>query len=253
MTGPYAAYNGEHIGSAAISAADYSQVTGTNKQFYLVSITGLNSAGNGEPVVTLNTTQGAGQVKVMVNGPKQGDPAFLWDFGETKVVAGAAITVGQLVMSDSSGRVIPFVNNGVNVAIGECRLPTINGAGDVITCFMWPSAGFGEVESAISNGLTAHAGGGQASATALVVGWNRLSTVATLGDSAQLPAAVAGSQVIVANDGAANADIYSQNGGTDTIDGVAGSTAVVITAAHRSMFICLTTGAWISLGMTKST
>lgn len=108
--------------------------------------------------------------------------------------------------------------------------------------------GAGGVVKPAYDGLTARAGGGQASATQLNYGINRLSTVATLNDSAALPPAIAGAQVIVINDGAAAAKIYGVNGGSDTIDGTAGSTGVTLTNNKRTTFECLTNGKWISFG-----
>lgn len=99
------------------------------------------------------------------------------------------------------------------------------------------------------DGLAARAGGGQALATQLNYGLNRLATVATLNDSAQLPNAVSGSEVVVVNDGAAAAKIYAKNGSSDTIDGVSGATGVTLTNAKRTLFKCLTDGKWISFGM----
>ena len=93
--------------------------------------------------------------------------------------------------------------------------------------------------------ITAHAGGGRGSASALQYGWNRISVCATNADSVVLPAAVAGASVVVINDGAANAQIFGA--ASDTVDGVTGSTGVVITAAKRDILFCLTAGAWQSL------
>ena len=98
--------------------------------------------------------------------------------------------------------------------------------------------------------ITAHAGGGKASATPLVAGLNRITVCATNGDSVLMPPAVSGAEVVVINDGAANAQVFGQ--GTDTIDGVATATGVVLTAAKRDIFFCLTAGAWQSLEGVKS-
>ncbi len=59
-----------------------------------------------------------------------------------------------------------------------------------------------------------------------------------------LPAAVAGDLRIVFNDGAAATQVFAN--GSDTIDGTAGATGVPLTNAKRAMFVCLTTGAWVS-------
>ncbi|MHB1950116.1 MAG: hypothetical protein ACYCQK_01425 [Acidiferrobacteraceae bacterium] len=96
-----------------------------------------------------------------------------------------------------------------------------------------------------ADAITAHAGGGQASATALTAKLNRITTVAALGDSVALPAAVAGLEVIVMNAAAANAcDIFPN--GTDTINALAASTAVRINAGTLVMFGCTVAGKWQS-------
>lgn len=99
--------------------------------------------------------------------------------------------------------------------------------------------------------ITAHAGGGRSSASALQYGWNRVSVCATNADSVVLPAAVAGASVLVIQDGAANAQVFGA--GSDTVDGVAGATGVVLSAAKRAWFYCTTAGAWQSLTGVKAT
>lgn len=63
-------------------------------------------------------------------------------------------------------------------------------------------------------GITAHAGGGQGSATALTEEFNEVTTCATAGDSVKLPAAVLGKSIIVFNDGAAYCDVFPVTSGT---------------------------------------
>lgn len=108
------------------------------------------------------------------------------------------------------------------------------------------------IETSIADTITAHAGGGQATAVPLVKRWNRISVCATAADSVALPPAIPGAEVFVVNDGAAAAQVFGFNGGTDTIDGVAGATGVALTNAKRDIFRCLTAGAWISMLEAKS-
>ncbi len=70
-----------------------------------------------------------------------------------------------------------------------------------------------------NTGLTALAGGGKTGATALAYGVNRISTVATSGDSVQLPAAVQGQLVRIINAGANPCIVFPA--GTDTVNGLA--------------------------------
>lgn len=77
-----------------------------------------------------------------------------------------------------------------------------------------------------ATGITAFAGGGQASATALTEEVNNVTTVATAGDSVKLPAAVAGKHVYVKNSGATALDIFPAS--ADSIDALAVNLAVRI-------------------------
>jgi hypothetical protein len=80
----------------------------------------------------------------------------------------------------------------------------------------------------VTNSITAFATGGQASATALTTRFNVVTTVASPGDSVKLPAAAAGLQVTVANQGASAMDLFPASG--DAIDGGSVDTAVSVAA-----------------------
>lgn len=95
-----------------------------------------------------------------------------------------------------------------------------------------------------TTGLVAFAGGGKASATPLQPGVNVVATCATTADSVLLPAAKAGMLVVVFNAGAAAAQVFGA--GTDTIDGAATGTGVVLTNAKRALYIATADGVWIS-------
>lgn len=92
--------------------------------------------------------------------------------------------------------------------------------------------------------ITAFAGGGQSSATALAKDINRISTCASTGDSVKLPAGVAGMCVFVHNDGANAADIFPFLG--DFIDSLAADTAIQLKAGKNVMLFCTSTGKWKS-------
>jgi hypothetical protein len=103
---------------------------------------------------------------------------------------------------------------------------------------------FGE---SASDSLTAHAGGGQASALVLTSELNRVSTVATSGDSVALPVSFAGLTIIVENAGANPMQVYGA--GTDTINGVATATGVSQMASSVVIYTCYTAGAWFANGL----
>jgi hypothetical protein len=94
-----------------------------------------------------------------------------------------------------------------------------------------------------ANTITAHVGGGQASATQLTKHLNQVKTVASAGDSVKLPAAVQGLTVIVNNAAAANAlDCFPSSGNSINIQ--TADTALSIVANTTVMFICALTGTW---------
>lgn len=92
--------------------------------------------------------------------------------------------------------------------------------------------------------LTAHAGGGQGSATQLLTGVNEVATVATAADSVQLPAAIAGSIVMVTNAGGASMKVFGKSGRTDTINGTAGATGVDQSNGLSATYFCPVDTKW---------
>lgn len=92
--------------------------------------------------------------------------------------------------------------------------------------------------------LTAHSGGGQGSATQLAGGFNEVTTVAVAADSVKLPAAAAGSFVVVKNDGANAMDVFPATG--DTINDGSANAAVSIGAGVVASFRAVNTTDWES-------
>lgn len=100
--------------------------------------------------------------------------------------------------------------------------------------------------SQADNALTAFAGGGQASATALTKQINRVTTVASAADSVKLPAAKAGAEVWVINAAAANAmTVYPQTG--EVINALSANTGLSVAANKTIAFVCAVDGTWNSL------
>lgn len=92
-------------------------------------------------------------------------------------------------------------------------------------------------------GITARAGGGQALATPLLMTNNRVTTVATAADSVLLPAAVAGSRVVVFNATATNAmNVFPATG--QFINLLAVNTAFSVPAGRGCEFVCCVDGTW---------
>jgi len=94
-----------------------------------------------------------------------------------------------------------------------------------------------------TNGITAYAGGGQTNAVALTATYNRITTVATAGDSVKLPAAIAGSRTVVFNKAAANSlNVFPATG--DAINALSANAAYALAATKGVEFICCVTGIW---------
>src|SRR5262249_27103754 len=89
-----------------------------------------------------------------------------------------------------------------------------------------------------TTGLTATAGGGQATAKLLAFGINQVATVASGSDSVQLPPCNVGSVVFVTNDGANSMTVFGFLGRSDTINGTAGSTGLAQAAAAHALYVC---------------
>jgi hypothetical protein len=94
-----------------------------------------------------------------------------------------------------------------------------------------------------TDSLTAHAGGGQGSATALPSMFNRVTTVATAADSVVLPASVAGMCITVTNAAAANSmNVFPASG--DAINALGANAAFAMAAGKTAEFVCITAGQW---------
>jgi hypothetical protein len=92
--------------------------------------------------------------------------------------------------------------------------------------------------------ITAFAGGGQTSATALTKNVNRVDTVGTAADSVKLPLAVAGTIIHLTNNTATSMQVFGA--GTDTINIGAGDVATatgVAQAGNKSAIYFCTSAA----------
>lgn len=92
--------------------------------------------------------------------------------------------------------------------------------------------------------ITAHAGGGQASAVALTSEVNFIGTVSTAGDSVKLPVAALGKRCVVFNNGASNLDVFPVSG--STIDSLALNAAYTIGPGRSRTFWGRSTVLWES-------
>jgi hypothetical protein len=93
-----------------------------------------------------------------------------------------------------------------------------------------------------ANSVTAFAGGGQASATPLPAALNRVTTVATAGDSVMLPVAKAGLKVVVKNTSANSLNVFPAVG--DAINALSANAAYAIATVKSAEFYCMVDGTW---------
>lgn len=94
----------------------------------------------------------------------------------------------------------------------------------------------------VVTGITARAGGGQASATLLTGQTNSVDTVATAADSVKLPVpSFIGQEIrLLNNDSADSMQVFGS--GTDTINGVATATGVAQAAGKFAIYQAMTIG-----------
>ena len=99
-----------------------------------------------------------------------------------------------------------------------------------------------ELGGEIVTGITAHAGGGQTSATQLEYGVSVITKVITAGDSVKLKSAVAGAKSIIINKGSESLNVFPALG--DTINGQAVNTAVAVAPGNEVIMIAQDTTDW---------
>jgi hypothetical protein len=95
-----------------------------------------------------------------------------------------------------------------------------------------------------TTGITANAGGGQGSATALTTEFNVIGTVATGGDSVKLPSAATGLRITIINDTATSADVFPDSGddlgaGVDTASALTGGSTVTYFAIDATTWYAI--------------
>jgi len=105
--------------------------------------------------------------------------------------------------------------------------------------------GYAGGQQTVSNqdSITAHSGGGQASATPLTKMQNRVSVVAAGGDSVVLMPSLPGMQITVLNGSLSNAMNVFPNG-TEQINSLGASAAYSHAANSVIIYFCTTAGQW---------
>jgi hypothetical protein len=103
--------------------------------------------------------------------------------------------------------------------------------------------GWTPVLESVQDGLTAHAGGGQASGVPITSQNARFTVVGTAADSATLPTAIPGLIISVSNAAAANSmNVFPAVGGA--INALATNAAFALAAGKNAIFIAFNTTQW---------
>lgn len=114
----------ENVGATVVAATAAGDLS--TKQFYLVkqTATGVDLAGAGEPIIG-----------VLQNKPEAlGDAATVWGIGSvSKVVAGAAVSIGDPVAPDANGKAIGAVSTNF---VAGFALEEATADGDIIAVFI---------------------------------------------------------------------------------------------------------------------
>lgn len=207
---------------------------------------GLQTQSYGNNLTSTGTTQATGLTLTSMINRLTTVPAFS----------------GVVLPVSAPGLMITVTNRGVNpLVVYGAGSDLVNSIAFVVmpisstAVFVTAAAGQWECEGigagfagqlptvSTTNGITATAGGGQATAVVLSTVINRITVVATAADSVRLPAAVAGLQITIYNAAAANAaNVFPST--TDAINAQAASAAFSLAAGKNATFGSAVTGQW---------
>ena len=160
-----------------------------------------------------------------------------------------------IILENAGANSMQVFGNGtdtINTVATATGVSQMVGSVVIYTCYTagsWFANGLGTGYSgsletvSYTNSITAHAGGGQASATALVAMQNILTTVATAGDSVVLPAGASGLQVSIINNGAASANVFCPTGGS--MNGT-GNGSSALANGTVGLYFCTAPNVWMS-------
>jgi hypothetical protein len=189
--------------------------------------------------VVLGTPTASNTAFMLSNKLSTGRPVYFWN---------QSATVSALIFPPSGGTINGGASNAsVSVPpLSGAILQLENGAG--VAAESWGAViGIGSVNGLLiqsaTDSITAHAGGGQTSATQLTAQFNHVTVVASAADSVKLPPSVVGMQIEMTNSSANSMQAFGTS--PDTINGAATGTGVAVAAGKTAIFTCYTAGAWI--------
>jgi hypothetical protein len=222
-TGGSSSGNQTVTGLLILSAVDNIAAAGAN-QAAATALTGeINKVTSGSGGVTLPASL-AGLDVYVIN--QSGSPIQVYGLG-ADTIDGQVATAGVQQMNGS-------------MCIYSCA-----------TAGAWFSNGIGTGYAgqyptlSYTNGITAHAGGGQGSAVPLTTVINRVTTVGTAGDSVVMPASAPGMQIMVANAAANSMNVFPASG--DAINALGANAAYALAAGKTATLYCANAGQWHAL------
>lgn len=122
-----------HDGSQTTAAADLS--TGLNGPGASGQFLGVKLSGNRQ--VGLASSGGEAIYGILQNKPRAGEAADVGIMGVSKAVAGAVVTAGNFLMTDTSGRFIPAT--GTNNRVAQA-IEGASATGTIFTVAIVPAA-----------------------------------------------------------------------------------------------------------------
>ncbi len=212
---------------------------GDSKKLTVTQLLTLAISGSGTPVDN--------QLAIFTDADTiEGDAGLTWD-GSSLSVLGSIVgqTAGSFGLldeatSDTNPTLLPNQDDPT-IGIGGDGANTLSLVVSGISGFRLNDFAGGVVQVVDANtSVTAFAGGGQASATALINSFTVVDAVVTIGDSVKLPGTFFSSSLVyIKNDAANSCDVFPASGddlgaGTNTAEALAGGDFVVYIATGAS-------------------
>lgn len=217
----------------------------------IVSFYGVNSGA--DSYLTYITSDGVTEAMTVDEAPATINAAAKTTFAVTDSVSGSTFYVNANLVSlltvNGSGSNIIY-NDIKGATYAKFTVTESNSAIQTTMNALTTAPSFSDITVAdpinysSATGITAFAGGGQASATQLTEEHSNVTTVATAADSVKLPTAEAGILLVVENNGANSMDVFPATGGT--INGGAANAAIKVPAGARKYFMAISATAWLT-------
>lgn len=230
---------------------DYQGVMSTDPVFKTVTLTGLLFESSQDNITAF---AGGGQASATQLNAEVNRITTVATAGDSVKLPSAQPGLTVLLINKGANAMQVFgfgtdTIDGVATATGVSQMANSLVIYGCVTAGKWETEGLatgfggpGLQTQSFTNGITARAGGGQGSATALTSMINRVTTVASPNDSVALPAAVSGLMITVINKGANAMQVFGA--GTDTINGVAAATGISQPPNSVALYTCSLSGAW---------